>query len=97
MDKTLRQSSHPGMGIIGGTLKTNNSGQKTGRQLELEALETFVKEKAEAEAIDLSSIPTKYLVEELKTRPGVEHRTVMPHDLIRFTISGPAIVLEVID
>lgn len=45
----------------------------------------------------LSSIPTKFLFEELSTREGVELKTVEPYQDLELKITGPAGVFIVID
>lgn len=46
---------------------------------------------------DLKCISTKDLVEELKSREGVNTEIAEPHKIINLPIDGPAIVLVVID
>lgn len=45
----------------------------------------------------LKCIPTKYLVEELKKREGIETRIAVPHQDLQVLINGPAVVLIVTD
>lgn len=47
--------------------------------------------------VDLSSVSTKELVEELKTREGVETESVEPYKNKRITFNGPVIILMVDD
>lgn len=47
--------------------------------------------------IDLSTVPTCELVEELKTREGVEATIAAPYADITVTATGPAIILNIID
>ncbi|MHC1681346.1 MAG: BC1881 family protein [Clostridiaceae bacterium] len=60
-----------------------------------EQSEKFVTMKSDMNK--LAKIPTKELVEELKTREGVESIEIEPHKDTAISICGPAIVLEVID
>ena len=46
---------------------------------------------------DLSEFATCELVEELRTREGVEVTDVEPYEEFRAEVEGPAIVLVVID
>ena len=46
---------------------------------------------------ELKSIPTCKLVEELKTREGVETMIAEPYEDITVTANGPAIILKIID
>lgn len=46
---------------------------------------------------ELKNIPTCELVEELKTREGVETTIAEPYEDITVTANGPAIILKVID
>lgn len=46
---------------------------------------------------ELKSIPTCGLVEELKTREGVETMMAEPCEDITVTANGPAIILKIID
>lgn len=46
---------------------------------------------------ELKSIPTYKLVEELKTREGVETTIAEPYEDITVTANGPAIILKIID
>lgn len=46
---------------------------------------------------ELKSIPTCGLVEELKTREGVETMMAEPYEDITVTVNGPAIILKIID
>ena len=46
---------------------------------------------------DLKLIPTCELVEELKTREGVETMIAEPYEDITVTANGPAIILRIID
>lgn len=45
----------------------------------------------------LKEFETKDLVEELSKRAGVESTTVEPFQSVNIEVSGPAIVLQVID
>ena len=45
----------------------------------------------------LKSITTKCLVEELKTREGVNPYTVAPYEDLTVKTNGPSVVLVVID
>lgn len=47
--------------------------------------------------MELSSISTRELVEELKNREGVETNTIGPSASVTVKAEGPAIVLVVID
>lgn len=47
--------------------------------------------------IDLKTIATKYLVEELQKREGVEMTIAEPYEDIAVSANGPVIVLVVID
>lgn len=47
--------------------------------------------------MDLNSISTRDLVEELKQRSGVKTTIVEPYEQHKIDVEGPAIVLEVID
>lgn len=47
--------------------------------------------------MELEDIKTSDLVEELKKREGVETRWAEPHNDLMLKISGPAVVLIVID
>ena len=47
--------------------------------------------------LNLSSIPTCQLVEELLKREGVEHKKVEPYADCQITANGPAILIKVID
>lgn len=53
--------------------------------------------KAEVVVTTLSDISTCKLVEELKTREGVETTIAEPYEDITVTASGPAIILKIID
>lgn len=46
---------------------------------------------------NLSYIPTKDLIKELKSREGVNIEIAEPYKTINLSINGPAIVLVVID
>ena len=46
---------------------------------------------------ELKSIPTCGLVEELKTREGVEIMIAEPYENITVTANGPAIIIKIID
>ena len=46
---------------------------------------------------NLRDIPTYKLVEELKSREGVETTIAEPHQDISVPVNGPAVVLVVID
>lgn len=46
---------------------------------------------------DLSSIPTCALVEELKTREGVDTNIAEPYQNLDVSVNGPAIVLVIVD
>lgn len=46
---------------------------------------------------DLKSIPTCELVEELKTREGVETTIAEPYEDITVAANGPAIIFKIID
>ena len=46
---------------------------------------------------ELKSIPTYKLVEELKTREGVETTIAEPYEDITVAVNGPAIILKIID
>lgn len=46
---------------------------------------------------DLKNIPTKELVEELSGREGVEKITAEPYEELNIPVSGPAVVMVVID
>lgn len=45
----------------------------------------------------LQNVNTKYLVEELKKREGVDITTVEPYKEVHIPIEGPAVVLVVTD
>lgn len=45
----------------------------------------------------VKNIPTAQLVEELKSREGVQTHIAEPHTDIPITVNGPAIVLVVVD
>ena len=47
--------------------------------------------------MDLTSIKTCELVEELKKREGVETKYAEPHQETKVSINGPAVILIVID
>lgn len=47
--------------------------------------------------MDLKEVSTKDLVEELKTREGVEATIAEPYKDSEVRVSGPAIILVVID
>ncbi len=46
---------------------------------------------------NIKSIPTSVLVEELKTREGVETTIAEPYEEVTVSANGPAIILKVID
>ena len=51
----------------------------------------------EARKRQLSNVRTKELVEELKTREGVEIKCAEPHQDTEVPVNGPAIILIVTD
>lgn len=53
--------------------------------------------REEVSQIDLSSIPTCDLVQELSGREGVERTIAEPYQDVQVKVNGPAIVLVVID
>lgn len=57
----------------------------------------MAKLKAEVVVTTLSDISTRSLVEELKTREGVETKVLEPYEGGTVQVNGPAIVLTVID
>lgn len=63
--------------------------------------ERYIKIKLRKEVsrleINISEIPTKILVEELKKREGVEVTIAEPYEEVRATANGPAIILVVTD
>lgn len=59
-----------------------------------EVKEVFIKTEGKSK---LSGFKTCELVEELKTREGVEEVWTEPHENIEIPVNGPAIVLMVID
>lgn len=46
---------------------------------------------------DLRSVATEQLVEELKTRDGVDTYTIDPYDETEIPVDGPAIVFVITD
>ena len=57
----------------------------------------MAKLKAEVVIATLSDISTHRLVEELKTREGVETTTVEPYKGAVVVVNGPGIVLKITD
>lgn len=51
----------------------------------------------EENAMELKDIPTKSLVDELRSREGVETTIAEPYEDVTVSANGPAIVLVVID
>lgn len=47
--------------------------------------------------MELEQVPTKYLVEELRRREGVETKIAEPYEDVTVSVNGPAIVLVVTD
>lgn len=47
--------------------------------------------------MDIKEIPTCKLVEELKSREGVDTKIAEPYEDVTITVNGPAILLTVID
>lgn len=54
-------------------------------------------EEFKNQEMKLNEIKTRELVEELKTREGISHYWVEPHENKTVTVNGPALVLVVID
>lgn len=47
--------------------------------------------------MDIQSAKTVKLVDELKSREGVDARIIAPYELVTLEVEGPAIVLTIID
>lgn len=47
--------------------------------------------------MNLKDIPTCELVKELEKREGVDCITIAPHQIKKFEIEGPAVILKIID
>ena len=60
-------------------------------------IEKYLKDQEERKANPLSNYKTCELVEELKTREGVETHWAEPYEDKNIQVNGPALVLVVID
>lgn len=47
--------------------------------------------------MELKDILTCELIKELEKREGVDYITIAPHQIKKFEIEGPAVVLKIID
>ena len=69
----------------------------TDDSVRLERTEMFIPIKTEDDKRQLNNVRTRELVEELKTREGVQTKCAEPHQDTQVSVNGPAVILIVTD
>lgn len=69
----------------------------TDDSVRLERTEMFIPIKTEDDKRQLSNVRTRELVQELKTREGVQTKCAEPYQDTQISVNGPAVILIVTD